>query len=71
VRSPAELHERVESVSAAQVRATFERMLKAAPTLALAGKLGTLTGERLRELVEAPAPRARRMFGARRAGTAH
>jgi predicted Zn-dependent peptidase len=67
VRSPAELHERVESVSAAQVRATFERMLQAPPTLALAGKLGTLTGERLRELVEAPAPRARRMFGARRA----
>jgi predicted Zn-dependent peptidase len=71
VRAPAELHERVEGVTAAQVRATFERMLKAPPTLALAGKLGTLTGERLRELVEAPAPRARRMFGARRAGAAH
>ncbi len=34
-------------------------MLAAPPVLALAGKLGALTGERLRELVSAPAPRAR------------
>jgi predicted Zn-dependent peptidase len=71
VRSPEELRERVESVSADQVRATFERMLRSPATLALAGKLGTLTGERLRELVEAEPPRARRMFGPRRIGTTH
>jgi predicted Zn-dependent peptidase len=71
VRSPEELRERVESVTADQVRVTFERMLRSPATLALAGKLGTLTGERLRELVEAEPPRARRMFGPRRTGTMH
>jgi len=59
VRSPEELRARVEAVSADQVRETFARMLAAAPVLALAGKLGALTGERLRELVAAPMPRAR------------
>jgi predicted Zn-dependent peptidase len=68
VRSPEELRDRVESVTAAQVRDTFARMLAAAPTLALAGKLGTLTGERLRELVGAAAPRARATAAARRGG---
>jgi predicted Zn-dependent peptidase len=71
VRSPEELRERVESVTADQVRVTFERMLRSPATLALAGKLGTLTGERLRELVEAEPPRTRRMFGARRPGVTH
>jgi predicted Zn-dependent peptidase len=71
VRSPEELRERVESVSADRVRLTFERMLRAPATLALAGKLGTLTGEKLRELVEAEPPRTRRMFGPRRAGVTH
>jgi predicted Zn-dependent peptidase len=67
VRSPAELRERIESVTADQVRDTFARMLAAAPVLSLAGKLGALTGDRLRELVGAPAPRARTLARARRA----
>jgi predicted Zn-dependent peptidase len=66
VRSPEELRERVQSVSADQVRETFARMLAAPPVLAIAGKLGSLTGERLRELVAAPEPRARGAFSARR-----
>jgi predicted Zn-dependent peptidase len=70
VRTPEELRDRVESVTAARVRDTFERMLAAPPSLSLAGKLGSLTGTRLRELVEAPAMRGRRMFGARRGGAA-
>jgi predicted Zn-dependent peptidase len=70
LRSPEELRERVESVSADHVRTTFARMLAAAPTLALAGKLGALTGERLREIVAAPAPRGRSAVASRRA-TAH
>ncbi|HEX7689465.1 MAG TPA: pitrilysin family protein, partial [Burkholderiaceae bacterium] len=44
VRSPAELRERIESVTADQVRETFARMLAAPPALSLAGKLGALTG---------------------------
>ena len=67
VRSPDELRERIESVSADRVRTAFERLLAAPPVLALAGKLGALTGERLRELVGAPAPRARSAARARRA----
>ena len=71
VRSPEELRERVERVSADQVREAFARMLAAPPVLAIAGKLGTLTGERLRELVAAPEPRARAVANARRATTMH
>jgi predicted Zn-dependent peptidase len=71
VRSPEELRSRIEAVSADQVRETFARMLAAPPVLALAGKLGALTGERLRELVAAPAPRARAAAGIRRAANAH
>ena len=71
VRSPEELRARVEAVSADQVRETFARMLAASPVLALAGKLGALTGERLRELVAAPAPRARAAAGIRRAANVH
>jgi predicted Zn-dependent peptidase len=71
VRSPEELRERVEGVSADQVRETFARMLAAPPTLALAGKLGALTGERLRELVAAPASRGRSASTARRADKVH
>ena len=71
VRSPEELRARVEAVSADQVRETFARMLAASPVLALAGKLGALTGERLRELVAAPAPRARGAAGIRRAANVH
>ncbi len=71
VRSPEELRERVEGVSADQVRETFARMLAAPPTLALAGKLGALTGERLRELVAASAPRGRTTVAARRDTTTH
>lgn len=71
VRSPEELRARVEGVSADQVRETFERMLAAPPTLALAGKLGALTGERLRELVSAPESRGRALAHARRATTMH
>jgi len=59
----------VQSVSADAVRATFERMLAAPPVLAIAGKLGTLTGERLRELVDAPVPRMQAVLRARRAST--
>jgi predicted Zn-dependent peptidase len=70
VRSPEELRDRVQSVDADAVRAAFARMLAAPPALAIAGKLGALTGERLRELVGAPGPRARGAFSARRA-TAH
>jgi len=69
LRSPEELHERVESVSADQVREAFAHMLAAPPVLAIAGKLGALTGERLRELVAAPEPRARASANARRAAT--
>jgi len=69
VRSPDELRARVEGVSADQVRETFARMLAAPPTLALAGKLGALTGERLRELVGSPVPRGRVATTARRATT--
>ena len=71
VRSPEELRARVEGVSADQVRETFARMLAAPPVLALAGKLGALTGERLRELVSAPAPRAQVAARARRSATTH
>ena len=71
VRSPEELCARVEAVSADQVRETFARMLAASPVLALAGKLGALTGERLRELVAAPAPRARTSAQTRRAASVH
>jgi predicted Zn-dependent peptidase len=71
MRSPEELRERVEGVSADQVRETFARMLAAPPTLALAGKLGALTGERLRELVAASAPRGRATVAARRGATTH
>jgi predicted Zn-dependent peptidase len=71
VRSPDELHARVEGVTADQVRETFARMLAAPPSLALAGKLGALTGERLREIVAAPAPRGRTTVAARRAATTH
>jgi predicted Zn-dependent peptidase len=71
VRSPEELRSRVEGVSADQVRETFARMLAAPPALALAGKLGALTGERLRELVSAPAPRGRVAVSARRAASVH
>jgi xanthosine utilization system XapX-like protein len=46
-------------------------MLAAPPVLALAGKLGALTGERLRELVSAPAPRGRAAVSARRATPVH
>jgi predicted Zn-dependent peptidase len=71
MRSPEELRERVEGVSADQVRETFARMLAAPPVLALAGKLGALTGERLRELVAAPVPRARASAQARRTTSVH
>lgn len=72
VRSPEELRDRVESVTADQVRDAFARMLAAPPVLAIAGKLGALTGERLRELVAAPEPRARTSANARRtASTMH
>ena len=47
------------------------RLARRTPVLALAGKLGTLTGERLRELVSAPAPRARATVNARRATSMH
>ena len=71
VRSPDELRARVEGVSADQVREAFARMLAAPPVLALAGKLGALTGERLRELVAAPEPRARASAQTRRATSMH
>jgi predicted Zn-dependent peptidase len=71
VRAPDELRERVQAVSADQVRETFARMLAAAPVLAIAGKLGTLTGERLRELVGAPASRTQAALRARRSMTTH
>ena len=71
MRSPEELRERVEAVTADQVREAFARMLAAPPVLALAGKLGTLTGDRLRELVAAPAPRTRAAIGVRRAAAMH
>ncbi|MBW8760029.1 MAG: insulinase family protein [Burkholderiales bacterium] len=71
VRSPEELCARVEAVSADQVREAFARMLAAPPVLALAGKLGALTGDRLRELVAAPASRARAQASARRASAVH
>ena len=71
VRSPEELCERVEAVSADQVREAFARMLAAPPVLAIAGKLGTLTGDRLRELVAAPASRARAHASARRGIAVH
>jgi xanthosine utilization system XapX-like protein len=61
----------VEGVSADQVREAFARMLAAPPVLAIAGKLGALTGDRLRELVSAPAPRARTTANARRATIVH
>ena len=69
VRSPDELRARVEGVTADQVRDAFARMLSATPTLAIAGKLGALTGERLRELVAAPAPRGRSATTTRRAAS--
>jgi predicted Zn-dependent peptidase len=71
VRSPAELQARVEAVTADQVRQVFAHMLAAPPVLALAGKLGTLTGERLRELVAAPEPRGRASVKARRSSSVH
>jgi hypothetical protein len=71
VRSPEELRARVEGVSADRVRETFARMLAAPPVLALAGKLGALTGERLRELVSAPVPRGRAASGLRRGTAVH
>ena len=71
VRSPDELRARVESVTAEQVRDAFARMLAAPPVLALAGKLGALTGERLRELVQAPESRGRAAVNARRSSTMH
>ncbi|MFL6681834.1 MAG: M16 family metallopeptidase [Burkholderiaceae bacterium] len=71
VRSPEELRARVEAVSADQVRDAFARMLAAPPVLALAGKLGALTGDRLRELVAAPASRARAHASARRTTAVH
>ena len=71
VRAPDELHERVQAVSADQVREVFARMLAAAPVLAIAGKLGALTGERLRELVGAAAPRTQTALRARRSMTTH
>jgi predicted Zn-dependent peptidase len=71
MRSAQELRERVDAVAADRVREVFQRMLDAPPTLALAGKVGALTGERLRELVNAPAPRTTRVFGTRRAGARH
>ena len=60
---------RQKQLSIDQVREIFARMLAATPSLALAGKLGALTGERLRELVSAPAPRARSAASTRRATT--
>jgi len=69
VRTPDELREGIESVTAERVRATFERMLAAPPALALAGKLGALTGDRLHQLVEA-AP-VRRLHAARRRSAVH
>jgi predicted Zn-dependent peptidase len=66
VRSPAELRERIEAVTADEVREVFAGMLSAPPALALAGKLGALTGERLRELVGATGPRARTAARTRR-----
>ena len=71
VRSSEELHARVEGVSADQVRETFARMLAAPPVLALAGKLGALTGERLRDLVAAPESRARATAKTRRTSSMH
>jgi len=66
IRSPEELAARVDGVGADAVRSTFARMLAAPPVLALAGKLGPLTGERLRDLVGAPVPRGRAAVDARR-----
>ncbi|HEX4511727.1 MAG TPA: pitrilysin family protein [Burkholderiaceae bacterium] len=71
VRAPEELRERMESVTAERVRETFERMLASTPTLAVAGKLGSLTADRLRELVLAPRAPARRTYGSRRPGLNH
>jgi len=56
IRSQAELTARVESVSAAQVRDAFERMLAAPASLALAGRVGAHAPDRARELTAALAP---------------
>ena len=51
VRSRAEALAAVESVGAASVRATFERMLAVRASVAIAGRIGKATFERLKERV--------------------
>jgi len=53
VRSPEELMSRIAAVSAEQVRAVFTRMLAAPAAVAVAGKLGKGTAERVQALVGA------------------
>jgi predicted Zn-dependent peptidase len=59
VRSRAELSERVAAVAAADVRDTFERMLAAPASVAIAGRVPRGAGDRVRELL-ARRTRARR-----------
>ena len=61
----------VDSTTATGVRAFVRAavMALARPELGSWGKLGTLTGERLRELVDAPAPHMQAALRARRAST--
>ncbi|HUG21338.1 M16 family metallopeptidase [Piscinibacter sp.] len=56
IRSQAELAAHVESVSAAQVRDAFERMLAAPASVALAGRVGARVPDRARELTDLLAP---------------
>ena len=53
VRPHDELSAHVEAVTAAQLRDTFQRMLTAPPSLAIAGRVGKGAGERFLELVAA------------------
>ncbi|HSI56493.1 MAG TPA: pitrilysin family protein [Ideonella sp.] len=54
VRAPEELMARVDAVSADQVRGAFAQMLAAPAAVAVAGKLGKGSAERVQALVAAP-----------------
>ncbi|HJW10694.1 MAG TPA: pitrilysin family protein [Albitalea sp.] len=58
VRSRAELMQRIEAVSAADVRGAFERMLSCVASVAVAGKVSGGANERVRELFKSPLTRA-------------
>jgi predicted Zn-dependent peptidase len=53
VRAPAHWLQRLEAVTAYEVREAFERMLAAPPALALAGRIGRRAGERVPQIVAA------------------